>query len=110
MKTLGERLRKAREEKRLSQLEAAKKLGVSNGTLSGYERNYRDPDTKTLKQISELYEVSLDWLLTGEVSMGSKGENVFFKEYEKLSDEDKKKALEHIKFLRHLAEQENKHR
>jgi transcriptional regulator with XRE-family HTH domain len=110
MKTLGERLKKAREEMRLSQLDAAKKIGISNGTLSGYERNYRDPDTNTLKLISELYEVSLDWLLTGVISTGSRGENIFFKEYEKLSEDDKQKALEHIKFLRHLAEQENKHR
>jgi transcriptional regulator with XRE-family HTH domain len=34
-------------------------------------------------------------------------EQIFFKEYEKLSTEDRKKALDHIKFLRHLAEQEN---
>lgn len=63
MPKLGLRLRKAREMAGLSQLEAAKKLGISNGTLSGYERDYRDPDTRTLEKIANLYEVSVDWLL-----------------------------------------------
>lgn len=63
MPKLGQRLRKAREMAGLSQLEAAKKLGISNGTLSGYERDYRDPDTRMLEKIANLYEVSTDWLL-----------------------------------------------
>jgi transcriptional regulator with XRE-family HTH domain len=64
--TLGARLKEAREKKRLTQMEVAKKLGISNGTLSGYERNYRDPDTNILAKLSALYEVSVDWL-TGNI-------------------------------------------
>ncbi len=66
MKNLGYRLKKARNEKRLTQMEVAKIIGISHGTLSGYEREYRDPDTETLSKLSNLYDVSLDWLLTGE--------------------------------------------
>ena len=44
-------------------MDAANILGISNGTLSGYERNYRDPDTETLNKMANLYEVSNDWLL-----------------------------------------------
>lgn len=62
MDTLGARLKRAREEKRLTQQEAARRLGITNGAISGYERNYRDPDTDTLKKLADLYEVSLDWL------------------------------------------------
>ncbi|MFJ7663703.1 helix-turn-helix domain-containing protein [Lysinibacillus sp. NPDC097162] len=64
---LGERLKKARNDKGLTQIEAAKKLGVTNGALSGYERNYRDPDTNMLKQMAELYEVSLDYLVGNKI-------------------------------------------
>ncbi|QDQ01164.1 helix-turn-helix transcriptional regulator [Lysinibacillus fusiformis] len=60
---LGERLKEARNKKGLTQIEVAKKLGVTNGALSGYERNYRDPDTKMLKEMAELYEVSIDYLV-----------------------------------------------
>jgi len=48
--------------KRLTQQEVANKIDVSNGAISGYERNYRDPDTETLKKLANLYGVSLDWL------------------------------------------------
>jgi len=61
--TLGERLKKARESKRFTQIEVARKLGISNGAISGYERDYRDPDTETLIKLAELYEVSPNWLL-----------------------------------------------
>ncbi|RXZ84623.1 XRE family transcriptional regulator [Paenibacillaceae bacterium] len=65
MSSLGVRLKKARENKRLTQMKVAKILGISNGTLSGYERNYRDPDTTTLANLADLYNVSVDWLTTG---------------------------------------------
>src|SRR5690554_596587 len=67
MKTLGSRLKDAREKKHLTQIQAADKLGISNGTLSGYERNYRDPDTTILKKMSDLYGTGVDQLL-GKVS------------------------------------------
>lgn len=63
MKILAKRLRRARDEAGYKQIEAAKKLGISNGTLSGYERSYRDPDTDILNDMAGLYGVSTDWLL-----------------------------------------------
>lgn len=61
--TLGERLRLARMRKNYTQIEAAKKLDISNNVLSSYERDARDPDTKMLRSLSELYDVSTDFLL-----------------------------------------------
>lgn len=63
MSVLPIRLKEAREKKGLKQIEAAKKLGISNGTLSGYERNYRDPDTDILNKMANLYDVTVDWLM-----------------------------------------------
>lgn len=63
MSLLGKRLKLARQKKDLTQIDAANKLGISNGTLSGYERNYRDPDTTTLEKMAGLYEVNVDYLL-----------------------------------------------
>src|SRR5699024_2951045 len=63
MTILGKRLKQARINKGITQIDAANILGISNGTLSGYERNYRDPDTETLNKMANLYEVSNDWLL-----------------------------------------------
>lgn len=69
--TLGERLKAAREKKGWSQLYVAQKLGIANTVLSNYERDYRDPDTETLKRLAELYEVSTDYLLGIEVRESS---------------------------------------
>lgn len=63
MSILSKRLREARDKSGFKQIEAAKKLGISNGTLSGYERDYRDPDTEILHKMANLYDVSVDWLV-----------------------------------------------
>lgn len=64
--TLGKRLKYEREKKKWSQIEVAKKIGITNSVLSNYERDYRDPDTDTLRKLSDLYEVSIDYLVRGE--------------------------------------------
>lgn len=61
--SFGERLKKAREQKGLTQVEASRLLGITNTALSNYEREERDPDTSLLKRLSELYGVSADLLL-----------------------------------------------
>ena len=66
MKSLGSRLKEMREINDFTQLEVSRMLDISNGTLSGYERNYREPDTKTLIKLSKLYNVTTDYLLTGQ--------------------------------------------
>lgn len=63
MAIIGKRLKTARENVKMTQMNAAKKLGISNGTLSGYERNYRDPDTEILNNMANLYGVSVEWLM-----------------------------------------------
>ena len=63
-RTLGTRLREARERKGLSQEGAAGTVNITQGTLSLYERDARDPITKKLADLAKLYDVSVDWLLT----------------------------------------------
>lgn len=115
MAVLGKRLKQARERKKLSQIEAAKLLGISNGTLSGYERNYRDPDTNVLEKMADLYEVSTDYLLgrTDDPApskvdklrkLGLKeNEEMHFFNLEGLSDEDIEFIKNQIEFLRKKA-------
>lgn len=67
MSNLGIRLKKARVYKNLTQRMVACKVGVSNGTISGYERSYREPDSEILVKLADLYEVSLDWLYGRDV-------------------------------------------
>ncbi|WP_251040939.1 helix-turn-helix transcriptional regulator [Bacillus sp. ISL-45] len=67
-------MKKLRNSKGWTQEDVAKKLGMSRGTYAHYEINKRQPDYETLKTISTLYEVSIDFLLTGEDQQGSSDE------------------------------------
>lgn len=60
---LGEKLRKLRNEKSLTQKEFADILGIPRGTYAHYEINKRTPDFDILKETAEYYNVSLDYLL-----------------------------------------------
>jgi len=66
--TLGERLRQARENVELSQVQVKEKTGINNKTLSNYENGVSDPDPTTLKVLADLYGVSADWLISGKES------------------------------------------
>ena len=59
----GERLKKVRERKKLTQGEASKRMGIVRSTYANYENGKREPDNETLKKMAEFYEVSLDYLL-----------------------------------------------
>lgn len=59
----GARLRLLREERKMSQLELSKSLGIGNVTLSQYENGARKPDNDTLVKISNYFDVSTDYLL-----------------------------------------------
>lgn len=48
-------LKSARINKNLTQVEAAKKLGISTETLSNYERGKSYPDVPIIKRIEDLY-------------------------------------------------------
>ncbi|MFC7441431.1 helix-turn-helix domain-containing protein [Laceyella putida] len=60
---LAKQLREARKKANMMQKDAAKKLGISNVTLSQYENGIRNPDPETLLKLADLYNVSTDWLL-----------------------------------------------
>lgn len=59
METLNAKLtlRTARERKKLTQNEAAEKIGISPDTLGNYERGKSYPDIPVLRKIEETYEV-----------------------------------------------------
>lgn len=62
-KNLGEKLKEARENANLSQQDVADKLNVSRQTISKYELNINEPDLETLKELSYLYQVDINYLL-----------------------------------------------
>jgi transcriptional regulator with XRE-family HTH domain len=68
MEKLAERIKKFRELKGLSQKDLAIKIGVSPATVSQYEaKTYFNvsPSVENLIKISQILEVSFEWLATG---------------------------------------------
>ncbi|ASJ54447.1 transcriptional regulator [Brevibacillus formosus] len=130
--SFGQRLKQARKEAKKTQDQVAKILGLDYSTISKYENNHSQPDNETLTKLADYFGVSVDYLLgrttdffvkerdnhyivevknpspTDNKEKGlSEFENLFFYELDKLSEEDKQKALEHVRYLRYLAEQGN---
>ena len=60
---IGKRFKTYRVKANLSQLEAAKLIGVKNYQLGNYETNRSEPSITTLKKMSEVYNVSIDALV-----------------------------------------------
>ena len=60
---LGEKIKKYREEKKMTQTEVAEVLGVKPATISKYEAGALEPNIESLKKLAELFEVSVDELL-----------------------------------------------
>ena len=114
MSTLGERLRKARENRGLKQVDVSQKTNINNRTLSRYEKDGSEPDSETLKILADLYEVSTDYLL----GRTDKKENNDDQKYEEIlndpefqhamrsangfTKENKSKVIEYIKMIEEL--------
>lgn len=59
----AKRLKEARTNAKLTQIEVYNQTGINNKTLSGYEKDVSEPDYDTLRVLCTLYGVSPDWVL-----------------------------------------------
>ncbi|WP_025849344.1 helix-turn-helix domain-containing protein [Paenibacillus ehimensis] len=75
MSTVSERLRYARERINFKQKDVSERTGINNKTLSRYENGGSEPDINTLRILADLYEVSLDWILTGKEPVTTNSSN-----------------------------------
>ena len=57
------RLKEARKKARLSQQQVADHIGISQNTYSYWENGKYNVDSESLKKLSELFNVSIDYLL-----------------------------------------------
>ena len=64
---LGKQIKKYRAEVNLSQEELANKIFVSRQTISNWENDKNYPDIKSLVLMSEVFRVSLDNLIKGDL-------------------------------------------
>lgn len=68
MNSIGERIAELRKSKNLSQEYIAERLDVTRQAVSKWEQDISSPDTKNLIALSELLEVSVEYLATGKTA------------------------------------------
>lgn len=66
---LANQIKKYRGEKRISQEELAERIYVSRQTISSWENDKSYPDVNSLIRLSEVFEVSLDTLIKGDLTI-----------------------------------------
>lgn len=91
--TFGDRVAAAREARAMSQKALAKRLGVAQKTIEGWENDLSEPRANKLQMLSGVLNVSLPWLLTGE------GEGVSATPYGE-QDQDVAELMSNLRTLR----------
>lgn len=61
-----ERLKELRIKQKLTQLQLSEKTGLSNGMIGLLETGERNPSKKTLKKLSEFFNVTIEFLESGK--------------------------------------------
>ncbi len=78
----------------MKQTDLAKKLGIAQSTLSGWETGKFEIDNANLNKLALLFDVSIDYLLgRDEVIMDAARNSVLNQEFNSLSREEKLSAL-----------------
>lgn len=65
--TLGERIALLRKQAKMSQQSLAKMIGVSRTTISMWELGERIPDADSLRRLADVFGVTVDYLVRGQV-------------------------------------------
>lgn len=68
---IKDRIKLIRKEKKLTQVEFGDVIGVKGNTVTNYETGLRNPTDAVVKSICREFNVSEDWLRTGEGEMFS---------------------------------------
>lgn len=76
--TFGEKLFKLRKEKGLSQEALAEQMGTTRQAISKWENNQGFPETEKLLQLSNIFEISTDYLLKDEKSFNHADERGYY--------------------------------
>lgn len=92
---MNERLKQVRTNLQLSQEAVADQLGIARTAMAAIESGKRQVTTDELVKLCEIYGVTADELLYGDVSEENE-EKTFARAFAKLSDEDKKEVLDLI--------------
>lgn len=106
---LKDRIKYLRKDANLKQTDLAEILNVARATVSGYETKGKEPDIDKLLILADLFNVSLDYLLTGKHSQPNVSFETFLSEkdldstvhnlYSELNYQDKTHILKYLSYI-----------
>ncbi|MEK4732836.1 helix-turn-helix domain-containing protein [Paenibacillus sp. FSL L8-0641] len=88
----GDRIKLLREERGLSQLELAERIGINNSVLSRIESGKRAIEDKELNVFADFFEVSGDYLLGRSISRSPSGGHAYMNGGKDWTEEEKEVA------------------
>ena len=106
--SLAIRLKTLREAHHMTQFQVGKAINVSRSTISGYETKGRQPSHEKLVALTELFHVSMDYLLGSDeeplsqlssLEERSEFDQHFFATYNRVSQRSKEDALKYLLYL-----------
>ena len=95
----SKRLKKIREEKKLSQADLAKKAGLQPAAISHFETGQRKPSFDNLKRLVNALNISIDYLLGRKIKDAGDIAEKLFRNFEKLSTDDQQRMEDFAEFL-----------
>jgi transcriptional regulator with XRE-family HTH domain len=129
--TFADRLKQLRREFNMTQDELAKKINKNRSTVAGYETEGKEPDYDTLLKLSQIFNVSTDYLL-GQTDIRNQADEItdavsddpelaefweqmknretlkiLFKQTKNLDDKDIKQIIRIIKAIEDEEDREN---
>jgi transcriptional regulator with XRE-family HTH domain len=100
--SIQNRLREAREASGLSQGQVAKKLTMHRPTISEIEAGRRKVSAQELELFSQIYGVSVDWIINGSSADNPADARILMaaRELSKMSESDLERLMTTLRMLR----------
>lgn len=99
MDTIGKRIRYARKINKLSLTDVKNETGLSTGNLSELENDKFAPSSNALIAFRRLFNVSIDWILTGAPPMALSGNETINESSGLYLSEEEKELIESYRKL-----------
>lgn len=96
-------LKRLRLRDKFTQAELAKKLGVSNSTISMYELGEREPNTEVLEALADVFNVDFNTLIGGDTTVTTTTNDdikfALFKGSKEITDEMYQEVLDYAAYV-----------
>lgn len=103
--TIGQNIRAARERKKLSQEELARRIGKDQTAISEYENGKRKLTVTDLPAFAAALDVTIGYFFHGEME-ANELEQALLHEFNRIPDQHKQDALSVLRVLSNIARQE----